>query len=200
MTSTYPTTPSPPTPLPGAPDSPAAENHSPEAAAKDQCSENAPFPRSRKVYVRGTIHPQVRVPMREISLTPAKTDKGPAEQGPPNKNPTITVYDSSGPYTDPEIRVDRRKGVLPLRLGWITARGDVETYAGRTVKPEDDGYRPSDQPVEIDRFPMSSRRPPLRGKPGANVTQLHYARRGIVTPEMEFVAIREINDARTLPG
>jgi phosphomethylpyrimidine synthase len=103
----------------------------------------------------------------------------------------LTVYDTSGPCTDPDVTIDRRKGLDPVRLEWIKARGDVETYPGRQVRPQDDGYRSDDHEVEVERFPQSSRRPSLRARRGANITQMHYARRGIITPEMEFVAIRE---------
>ncbi|MDA5093680.1 phosphomethylpyrimidine synthase ThiC [Aliiroseovarius sp. KMU-50] len=133
------------------------------------------LPASRKIYVEGTLHPNVRVPMREISVHPT------AGESP------LPVYDSSGPYTDPDAQIDIRKGLPQLRRAWIEARSDVEEYDGREIKPEDNGF------VEGDRltpeFPVNSR--PLRGKEGKAVTQLAYARAGIVTPEMEFIAIRE---------
>ena len=149
----------------------------------------AGFPASRKVYVPGIRHADVRVPMREISLT---DPHGPQDDVPSPAAPNaITVYDTSGPYTDPDVVVDVRRGLAPLRLDWIHARQDVETYAGRTVRPEDNGYRQAPASLDIERFPDAARRPPLRAKAGATVTQMHYARRGIITPEMEFVAIRE---------
>ncbi|MEO1140119.1 MAG: phosphomethylpyrimidine synthase ThiC [Pseudomonadota bacterium] len=133
------------------------------------------LPASRKIYVDGTRYSDVHVPMREISLHPTAGE------------PPLTVYDSSGPYTDPGVLTDIRKGLEPLRRSWIEARGDVETYDGRDVKPEDNGF------VEGERltpeFPV--RPSPMRSKDGRAVTQLAYARAGIVTPEMEFVAIRE---------
>ena len=133
------------------------------------------LPGSRKIYVDGSLHPDIRVPMREISVHPTAGE------------PPLPVYDSSGPYTDPDVLTDIRQGLAPLRQAWIAARGDVEDYEGRAVKPEDNGF------VEGDRltpeFPLKRR--PLRGKDGKAVTQLAYARAGIVTPEMEFVAIRE---------
>ena len=161
------------------------------------------FPASSKKYVPGVLHPDLRVPMREISLTPPKPANG--KTGQSAAAPKLTVYDTSGPYTDPDVAIDLRRGLKPLRLEWIRGRGDVESYIGRTVKPEDDGHtaaRPlrdgeprasarADHLVATERFPDRSRRAPLRAKSGGNVSQMHYARRGIITPEMEFVAIRE---------
>jgi len=150
------------------------------------------FPESRKVYVSGTIHSDVRVPMREInqSPTPSLFAGDGTVEGPDIPNPSITVYDTSGPYTDPDVTIDVRKGLAPLRLKWIESRGDTETYHGRTVKPEDNGYS-TDRELEVERFPVSARRMPRRAKAGGNVTQMHYARGGVITPEMEFIAIRE---------
>jgi phosphomethylpyrimidine synthase len=153
-----------------------------EAGTDSRCA----FPNSRKMYVDGTLHSDIKVPMREISLSPTRLSDG--REMP---NPPIYVYDTSGPYTDPNTETDVAKGLAPIRLPWIEARGDVESYDGRSVRPEDDGYRSTREPVEVERFPDASRRRPMRAKAGACVTQMHYARRGIVTPEMEFVAIRE---------
>ena len=147
----------------------------------------APLPGSRKTHVGGCLHPTVRVPMREIRLTPS-TENARASGA---EELALTVYDTSGPYTDPQIRTDLRAGLPPLRLEWITQRGDVEAYAGRAVQPEDNGRRGEQADRAIERFPDASRRPRLRARSGLNVTQMHYARRGTVTPEMEFVAIRE---------
>ena len=133
------------------------------------------LPASRKIHVAGTIHPDIRVPMREISVHPTAGE------------PPLTVYDTSGPYTDPEIRTDINAGLNPLRRDWIEARGDVESYDGRPVEAADNGFV-SDSHLTPE-FPNLPR--PLRAKPGQAVTQLAYARAGIVTPEMEFVAIRE---------
>jgi phosphomethylpyrimidine synthase len=144
------------------------------------------FPNSRKVYVGGTLHSDIKVPMREITLSPTRLGDG--REMP---NPPIYVYDTSGPYTDPNVETDVGKGLAPIRLPWIQARGDVDSYEGRKVKPEDDGHRFAQESVEVERFPDASRRRPMRAKTGACVTQMHYARRGIVTPEMEFAAIRE---------
>ncbi|MCH8966088.1 MAG: phosphomethylpyrimidine synthase ThiC [Planctomycetes bacterium] len=144
-------------------------------------------PQSRKIYVSGNLHPDIQVPMREISLSPIpdRNEVAQTADGP------ITVYDPSGPYTDANVTIDLRKGLPPLRIDWIRARGDVETCEGRKLKPEDDGYKRADGAANVERFPESSRRRTMRAKPGAIATQMHYARKGIITPEMEFVAIRE---------
>jgi phosphomethylpyrimidine synthase len=140
------------------------------------------FPNSRKVYVIGS-RPDIRVPMREIVLSPTVGRSGSVE------NPPLRVYDTSGPYTDPEVRIELDKGLPPIRRPWILERGDVEEYEGRPLQPADDGCKdPSQLGAHI---PPGLRRKPLRAKPGRNVTQLHYARKGIITPEMEFVAVRE---------
>ncbi len=133
-----------------------------------------PFPASKKVYVEGEIHSNIRVPMRQIALTNGET---------------ITVYDTSGPYTDPESTIDVRKGLAPLRRPWIDAREDAEEYIGRKPTPIDNGFR-NRRAEDIQSFPKLQRRP-LRAKTGQNVSQMHYARQGIITPEMEFIAIRE---------
>jgi phosphomethylpyrimidine synthase len=139
-----------------------------------------PFPASHKVYVQGS-RPDVRVPMREITQhdTPAMFGAEP--------NPPITVYDNSGPYTDPAASIDLAGGLPPLRENWIAERGDNEALDGPTS--EFGQARIADEKTRHLRFP--SLREPRRAISGANVTQMHYARRGIVTPEMEFVAIRE---------
>ncbi len=144
---------------------------------KDFTVSTGPLPGSRKIYVAGEIYPDIRVAMREIDLTPGSGE------------PPVRVYDTSGPYTDPAVTIDIRKGLPPLRAGWIRARGDVEEYDGRPVRPEDDGLRRGEVRA-LDMFPGAGRRP-LRAKAGHAVTQLHYARKGIITPEMEYVAIRE---------
>ncbi len=139
---------------------------------------------ARKVYIGGTLHPSVRVPMQEIVLTPTIIGTQARE------NPPVTVYDTGGAHSDPAIETDVRRGLDPIRLPWIQARGDVETYDGRRVRPEDNGYL-SDASSPTECFPENAKRKPLRAKSGGNVTQMHYARQGIITPEMEFVAIRE---------
>ena len=149
-------------------------------------------PRSRRIYVQGKLHPEVQVPMREVDLSPTKSLSGAEEINQP-----VRIYDCSGPWGDPAVHSDVEQGLAPLRENWIKGRGDVEEYSGRTHKPEDDGYL-SERHVEHaaikDRgqyrvFP-GLRRKALRAK-GHPVTQLWYARQGIVTPEMEFIAIRE---------
>lgn len=132
------------------------------------------LPASRRIYVEGTL-PDVRVPMREITLHPSA------------KEPPVIVYDTSGPFTDPAQSVDIEKGVPRLRDGWIRARGDVEDYRGRDVRPEDNGHAEGRHLAR--EFPI--KHSPLRAKPGKRPTQLEYARAGIITPEMEFIAIRE---------
>jgi phosphomethylpyrimidine synthase len=139
-----------------------------------------PFPNSRKVYVQGT-RADVQVPMREVVQAPTGTLAG-AEANPP-----IYVYDTSGPYTDPSARIDLLAGLPDRRSRWIAERGDTEPLAGPTSTYG--RARQSDPSLEHLRF--AHRRTPRRAKAGANVTQMHYARRGIVTPEMEYVAIRE---------
>jgi len=166
-------------------------NGKPDAARSSAEAAEA-FPRARKVYVEGSIYPDLRVPMREISQspTPSMFAGDGTIDGPAISNPNIVVYDTSGPYTDPKARTDVRRGLAPLRSPWIEARGDSECYDGRTVKPEDDGYA-SNRDLEVERFPLDARRRPRRAVEGGNVTQMHYARKGVVTPEMEFIAIRE---------
>ncbi len=134
-----------------------------------------PLPASRRVWHTGTLHPEIRVPMREIDLHPSAGE------------PPVTVYDSSGPYTDPEADIAIDRGLKRLRSGWVAARRDTESHAGRRVRPEDNGFVSSERLVP--EFPV--RHAPLRAKDGRAVTQLAYARAGIVTPEMEFAAIRE---------
>jgi phosphomethylpyrimidine synthase len=143
-----------------------------------------PLPNSRKVYIEGST-PDIRVPMREIRQADTPTAFG------GEKNPPIFVYDCSGPYTDPDARIDIRQGLPALREKWIEARGDTEVLADRS---SDYGRRQAADPaLAAMRFP-GLHRTPRRARAGANVTQMHYARRGIITPEMEFVAIRENNN------
>jgi len=142
-----------------------------------------PFPASQKVYLAGT-RPDVRVPMREISLSPTAGRFG------GHDNPPVRVYDTSGPYTDAQAVIDLDQGLPPLRRPWIVERGDVEECAGRVVEPRDDGLKPGDPRANLAVFSGALRRP-LRAKPGHAVTQMRYARRGIITPEMEFIGLRE---------
>jgi phosphomethylpyrimidine synthase len=140
-----------------------------------------PLPNSRKVYVAGS-RPDIQVPMREISQHDTHTANG------VEMNPPIFVYDCSGPYTDPKAKIDIRQGLPALRAKWIEERGDTEMLAGLT---SDYGRQRAgmDELARL-RFPGLHRQP-RRAKSGRNVTQMHYARQGIVTPEMEFIAIRE---------
>jgi phosphomethylpyrimidine synthase len=139
-----------------------------------------PLPRSRKVHVQGS-RPDIRVPMREVAQSDTPASFG-AE-----KNPPVFVYDTSGPYTDPAARIDIRSGLPALRAPWIEERGDTEMLAGPSSRYGRE--RLDDAKLAGLRFDL--KRLPRRAKPGRNVTQMRYARRGIVTPEMEFVAIRE---------
>ncbi|WP_331376473.1 phosphomethylpyrimidine synthase ThiC [Sinorhizobium chiapasense] len=134
-----------------------------------------PLPASQKVYKPGEIHPDIRVPMREIALHPTSGE------------PPVTVYDSSGPYTAEGANIRIEAGLPQLRRDWILKRGDVESYEGRSVKAEDNGFVTGERLTP--EFPV--RNEPLRAKGGLAVTQLAYARAGIITPEMEFIAIRE---------
>jgi len=132
-----------------------------------------PIRGSRKIHVG-----ERRVAMREIALEPSSGE------------PPVRVYDTSGPYSDPEVRIDIMAGLPELRRDWIRGRGDVEEVAQREVRPEDNGQLGPDRSGGVQPFP-NVRRKVLRAKPGMNVSQMHYARRGIVTPEMEYVAERE---------
>ena len=147
-------------------------------------------PNSKKVYVQGTLHPAIQVPFREITLSSTVTGNGNGNgTRSENDESSILVYDTSGPYTDPKANIDIREGLNPIRLPWIMGREDVEYYDGRGILPKDDGYRDGENP-NTERFPKT-RNQILRAKPGRNVTQMHYAKKGIITPEMEFIAIRE---------
>jgi len=139
-----------------------------------------PFPASRKIYVDGS-RPDLRVPMREVILTPTHAGSGVEE------NPPVYLYDTSGPYTDPKARIDLLAGLPEVRTAWIEERGDTELLSGPT---SEFGRRRQEDPA-LGHLRFEHIRTPRRAKPGANVTQMHYARRGIVTPEMEYVAIRE---------
>ena len=140
-----------------------------------------PLPASRKIYIHGEIHKDIRVPVREISLS---------------NDTKLGVYDTSGPYTDPSVNIDVGEGIPAIRKEWITARNDVEAYEGRIMEPEDNGYNTDEQLAFVTAGAKGLVRTPLRAKKGkdgknGNVSQLHYARQGIITPEMEFIAIRE---------
>ena len=138
-----------------------------------------PFPASTKGAITGS-RPDLRVPVRDVLLTNGEC---------------VSLYDTSGPYTDPSVDIDVRRGLPGVRAAWIAERGDTESYEGRIHKAIDDGATHADRDAqriaELRAGAASLQRTPRRAKAGANVTQMHYARRGIVTPEMEFVAIRE---------
>ncbi|MBC7951672.1 MAG: phosphomethylpyrimidine synthase ThiC [Rhodospirillaceae bacterium] len=137
---------------------------------------SGPLPGSRKIHVEGS-RPDIRVAMREIDLEPSSGEA------------PVRLYDTSGPFTDCAVTVDITKGLAPLRQSWIMERGDVEVYPGRAHKPEDDGLKPGEA-MGVPVFDRQGRRP-VRAKNGAAVTQMAYAKAGIITPEMEYVAIRE---------
>jgi phosphomethylpyrimidine synthase len=161
------------------------------AVAQQDIKRNAST-RSRRVYVEGT-RPDIRVPFREIDQNPTRNFDNSLEE-----NGSVRVYDTSGSWGDPSLTCDAQKGLPAPRAGWIAEREDVEEYQGREPKPIDDGYLTFEAANQarakvhgrLEDFP-SLRRSKMRAKPGRCVTQLHYARRGIVTPEMEFIAIRE---------
>ncbi|MAY63871.1 MAG: phosphomethylpyrimidine synthase ThiC [Rhizobiales bacterium] len=134
-----------------------------------------PLPASRRVWHAGTRHPDIRVPMREIDLHPSSGER------------PVIVYDSSGPYTDPDCAISIEAGLPRLRENWIAARNDTEQYPGRHIRPEDNGFAEGSRLTP--EFPV--RHEPRRATGGGAVTQIAYARAGIVTPEMEYVAIRE---------
>src|ERR1700719_1885874 len=150
-----------------------------------------PLPNSKKIYVAGKIHADLRVPFREISLAPTKTMSGEIEVNEP-----VRVYDTSGPWGDPGFSGNVEQGLPPLRAKWIRDRGDVEEITGRVPLPGDDGFLSEKHAADRNggsRFSVNGYqvvRKPLRAKSDA-VTQLFYARKGIVTPEMEYIAIRE---------
>jgi phosphomethylpyrimidine synthase len=192
---------------------PARKQGRNDQLAITQTSDGTHLPASQKVYVEtngSTVNQNkhnLRIPFREIALTPSKAMDGTLEENPP-----VRVYDTSGPWTDPEQKHDVRGGLPAHRIEWITGRGDVEQYTGREVLPQDNGYltkgaeeiamqKPASKQgrnpqAGLEEFP-ALRRAPFRARSGHCVTQMHYARKGIVTPEMEYVAIRE-NLGRTL--
>ncbi|MDB5437833.1 MAG: thiC [Caulobacteraceae bacterium] len=132
-------------------------------------------PGGRKVYAAGEIHPDIRVPFRQVAVHPSANE------------PPVTQYDPSGPYTDPAATIDIEQGLARPREAWVLARGDIEeVMAPRQVKPEDNGGAVGDKLAPQFITPRKI----YRAKAGACVTQLDYARRGIITPDMEFVAIR----------
>lgn len=159
---------------------PAAGN-APDSArfAELLAQSRQPFPASTKSYLTGSLHPNVRVPVRDIALTNGEQ---------------VSVYDTSGPYTDPSVTIDVRQGLPTVRSTWIELRGDSEYYSGRQRVALDDGGKRGEEDVRVAQLRAEAaalQRQPRRAKSGGNVTQMHYARRGIITPEMEYVALRE---------
>lgn len=156
-----------------------------------------PFPSSQKIFVKGSLHPDVNVAMREISLSDTRTKgKGDVSNG------KVVVYDTSGPYTDPNAAIDVKRGLPRLREEWITRRNDVERLDD--ISSAYGRKRAADASLDQLRFGHIQR--PFRAKAGNNVTQMHYAKKGIITPEMEYIAIREnqraheLNDRSQHPG
>ena len=152
------------------------------------------YPNSRRIYVKGKIYPDLRVSLREVFQSPTR---GPGDKA--EENPNVVVYDTSGPWDDPEVHCEVTEGLAPLRHVWILKRGDVEEYAGRQARPLDNGYMSAvhaegamrdGRRGKLELFP-GLKRPTLRASRGNPVTQLWYARKGIITPEMEYIAIRE---------
>ncbi len=154
-----------------------------------------PLPNSRRIYVSGELHPQIRVPMREISLADTRLPDGSIEN-----NPSVCVYDASGPWGDPDFQGSVEQGLPAVRRDWIITRGDVEEYDGRSVSARDNGYiseahaeaaaQRSGNSAAL-KAPVSASRRPLKASAGHPVTQLWYAKQGMITPEMEYIAIRE---------
>jgi phosphomethylpyrimidine synthase len=153
------------------------------------------LPNSKKVYIKGKINSDIKVPFREVEVTPTHLPDGNKEE-----NDSIIVYDTSGVWGDDKFETDVSKGLPLIRYEWIRSRGDIEEYEGREVKPEDNGYLTEGfeeyastwqkEKNKGEKFPGLKRKT-LRAKAGMNVTQMHYAKKGIITPEMEFIAIRE---------
>ena len=141
-----------------------------------------PFAKSQKTYVSGTRYPAVKVPMRQVEQSPTRHAGGKIEQ-----NPTLAVYDTSGPFTDPAVTIDLRKGLARVREPWVVERGDVEQLP--ELSSEYGRARLAD--LRLEKLRLHSRQKPYRAKRGQNVTQMHQARKGVITAEMEYVAIRE---------
>ena len=161
---------------------------------KDSARLDTALPASKRIYIDGTIHPDVRVPLREISVSPTNGANGVVEM-----NPSVRVYDTRGPWGDANVHCDVRQGLPATRLAWIVQRGDTVEIEGRAVRPEDNGYlsfqhaasaAQVDTRTRLEPFP-GLKRQPRRSATGGPVTQMHYARKGLITPEMEFIAIRE---------
>ncbi|MEM9018752.1 MAG: phosphomethylpyrimidine synthase ThiC, partial [Verrucomicrobiota bacterium] len=166
-----------------------------ESSPSESDSADEVFPNSERIYLPGKMHPELRIPLREVSLAETKHPNGRIEVNEP-----VRIYDTSGPWRDPSFEGDVREGLPALRRDWILGRGDVEEYPGREVKPEDNGYLSDEHASRYNEKKSAKnrlkeypglRRNPLRASAGHAVTQMWYAKQGIVTPEMEFIAIRE---------
>ncbi|GAC24427.1 thiamine biosynthesis protein ThiC [Paraglaciecola mesophila KMM 241] len=155
-----------------------AANALASTSSESQKITRTPLPASKKVYVVSPNDPSVRVPMREISLTDGTA---------------VTLYDTSGPYTDETVDIDVNKGIADVRSEWVLSRNDTEHYQGREVQPQDNGH--FDEARAFQYYNGDLQRTPKRALPGKNVSQMHYARKGIITKEMEYIAVRE-NQAR----
>jgi phosphomethylpyrimidine synthase len=163
-----------------------------EKIPNEQVISRTPFPASRKVYVKGQLH-NIEVAMREVSLSETKLHGRFGETEP---NAPVTIYDTSGPFTDPDIEIDVKQGLPRLREQWIVDRGDVEQL--QTISSDYGNLRANDEKLDALRFAHISK--PYKAKPGMNVSQMHYARKGIITPEMEYIAIRENQRIDLLKG
>ncbi|MCL6220682.1 phosphomethylpyrimidine synthase ThiC [Zunongwangia pacifica] len=155
----------------------------PNQLPREEAISRTPFPNSEKIYVKGQLHENVNVPMRKIHLDDT-VDKFNGTRTP---NEPVLVYDTSGAYTDPNVEIDVRQGLKPIRQQWIVAREDVQQLSGLSSEYG----RQREENEKLDELRFKRIRKPLKAKPGKNVTQMHYARQGIITPEMEFIAIRE---------
>jgi phosphomethylpyrimidine synthase len=154
-----------------------------DTAPKQGTITRHPFPNSNKIYVEGKLYPEIKVAMREITLSDTKNSM----TGKLTPNESVTVYDTSGPYTDPEKEINIHNGIERIREQWILDRGDVEQLEG--FSSDYCNQRLNDTSLDHMRFSLLKK--PMRAKKGQNVTQLHYAKKGIITPEMEYIAIRE---------
>ena len=154
-----------------------------DTAPKEGIISRKPFPNSKKIYIPGKIHPQIKVAMREIALSDTKD----SFTGKLIPNEPVTVYDTSGPYTDPDKEINVHAGIERIREQWILDRDNVEELEAFTSDYCNERLNDS----SLDHMRFAHLKKPLRAKKGENVTQLHYAKKGIITPEMEYIAIRE---------
>nr|HMQ79935.1 phosphomethylpyrimidine synthase [Ignavibacteria bacterium] len=160
---------------------------------KEASSLDYKLPNSKRVYVKGKMFEDIKVPFREITMAETRLHDGTMES-----NGTIKVYDTSGNWGDENVKCDSTKGLPAIRLKWIKDRNDVEEYEGRNILPIDNGYTTEEELKSADankngklEYYPGLRRKPLKAKSGAAVSQIYYAKKGIITPEMEYIAIRE---------